>query len=71
MDAAEFKIARRRLGLTQAELALVLNTTPQTIRKWEAHDQASTARAPNPVAARVMSWLLAGYRPPEWPDRLR
>lgn len=68
MDAEAFKHARRRLGLTQSELARILDTAPQTIRKWEAHDGASTARPPNPIACRVVEWMLAGWRPPQWPQ---
>ena len=71
MTPEDFKAARRRLGLTQAQLGRILDTAPQTIRKWEAHDGASTARAPNPVAARVMRWMLDGFRPPEFPARAR
>lgn len=67
MSPEEFKIARRRLGLTQAELGEVLATAPQTIRKWEMEEDRSTARSVNPVAARCMGWFLAGFRPPEWP----
>lgn len=67
MNSAAFKAGRQALGLTLAELAFILDTDPRTIRKWEASDTASTARAPNPVACRVMSWMLAGYRPAQWP----
>jgi len=67
LNAAEFKEARQKLGLTQSELGHILNTSPVTVRKWEMPDTASNARTPNPVAAQVMRWLLAGYRPPQWP----
>lgn len=67
MRPHEFKEARRKLGLTQAELGAVLDTAPQTIRKWEMADTCSTARSVNPVAARAMRWFLDGFRPPEWP----
>lgn len=67
MTHDEFKQARRQLGLTQAELGLVLDTAPQTIRKWEMPPGNATRRSVNPVAARCMSWFLDGYRPPEWP----
>lgn len=67
MTPYEFKSARRKLGLTQAQLGVILDTVPQTIRKWEMSEDRSTARSVNPVAARVMQWMLAGYRPPEWP----
>ncbi|MFV0385608.1 helix-turn-helix domain-containing protein [Paracoccus sp. (in: a-proteobacteria)] len=67
MNPAEFKKARRALGLSQAQLGVILDTNPTTIRKWEAEEDRSTSRNPNPVAAQVMRWMLAGFRPPEWP----
>lgn len=69
MTPADFKSARNRLGLTQAELGRILDTTPQTIRKWEMPAENSTARSVNPVATQVMRWMLAGFRPPEFPRR--
>lgn len=69
MTPEEFKAARRKLGLTQSELGRVLDTAPQTIRKWEMPPENSTARGVNPIAARVMRWLLDGFRPPEFPHR--
>lgn len=69
MTPEEFKAARQRLGLTQAQLGHVLNTAPQTIRKWEMPPQNSTARGVNPIAARVMRWMLDGWRPPEFPSK--
>jgi transcriptional regulator with XRE-family HTH domain len=68
MTPQDFKAARQKLGLTQSQLGQVLNTAPQTIRKWEMPESNSTARGVNPVAARVMGWLLDGFRPPEWPQ---
>jgi len=67
MTAEEFKRARQTLGLTQSQLGAILDAAPQTIRKWEMGETRSTSRAVNPVAARAVSWMLAGYRPPEWP----
>lgn len=67
MTPQEFKAARRKLGLTQAQLGAVLDTAPQTIRKWEMDENNSTARSVNPVAAQAMRWFLAGFRPPGWP----
>lgn len=67
MTPHEFKEARRSLGLTQSQLARILDTAPQTIRKWEMPPDRSTARGPNPVACQAMRWMLAGFRPPEWP----
>ncbi len=68
MTSQEFKSARRMLGLSLSELGNILNTDPRTIRKWEADDSASTSRGPNPVACRAVSWMLAGFRPPQWPE---
>lgn len=67
MMPSEFKSARRKLGLTQGQLGAILDTAPQTIRKWEMDEDRSTARSVNPVAAQVMRWMLAGFRPPEFP----
>lgn len=67
MTDDEFREARRQLGLTQQQLARILDTAPRTIRKWETPADKSTARSVNPVAARVMRWMLEGFRPPEFP----
>lgn len=67
MTPEDFKKARRKLGLSVSELGGILNTRPDTIRKWESEKRAD--RSVNPVAARVVAWLEAGFRPPEWPDR--
>jgi DNA-binding XRE family transcriptional regulator len=66
MEKKEFKEARTRLGLTQKQLAHILNVHPRTIPKWEYDDGT---RPINPTAVRVMSWLLSGWRPPEWPQK--
>lgn len=68
MTPDEFKTGRKSLGLTQAQLGHILDTAPQTIRKWEMPPTNSTARSVNPVAARVMTWMLAGFRPSEFPS---
>lgn len=67
MTSEQFKEARQSLGLTLAQLGVILDTDPRTIRKWEADSSASTSRGPNPVACRAVQWMLAGYRPPQWP----
>lgn len=70
-DPISFKSARNALGLSAAELGRILNTDPRTIRRWEADPETENARPPNPIACRVLSWMLDGYRPIEWPDRLK
>jgi len=66
MTSAEFRKARRKLGLSINDLGIILDTDPRTIRRWEDEEQE---RGPNPVAARALEWMLAGFRPPQWPPR--
>ncbi|WP_107992084.1 helix-turn-helix domain-containing protein [Breoghania corrubedonensis] len=67
MTPIEFKEARHTLGLSAAQLGAIIDTDPRTIRKWEA-TTGTNARPPNPIACRVLEWMLAGWRPPQWPD---
>lgn len=69
MDNKQFKKARQTLGLTISETATILNVDSRTIRKWEAAETCTTSRSPNPIAVRVMKWLLSGFRPPEFPNK--
>lgn len=64
LTPTQFKQARRKLGLSASELGHILNTDPRTVRKWEQEDGT---RPPNPIACRVVEWMLNGYRPPEFP----
>ena len=64
MTPDEFKAARKTLGLSAAQLGSILDTDPRTVRRWE--DESGT-RPPNPIACRVLEWMLDGYRPPNWP----
>ena len=67
MNNIEFKRARDKLGLTQDGLAHILGTTGNTVARWEANpESAKNARDPNPIACRVLQWMLDGWRPPEW-----
>jgi len=65
MTPAEFKAARRKLGLRQWQLAWILANDERTVRKWEAGG-GTNARGPNRMAVRVMGWLADGFRPREW-----
>lgn len=70
MTPDEFRATRRRLGLSIAEAAHILAVDARTVRRWEADPESGVqARAPAPTAARVMRWLLDGFRPPEFPRR--
>ena len=66
MQPHEFNKARRELRLSARQLSDILNVHTRTIRKWESDVDS---RPVNPIAARVMRWMLDGYRPPEWPDK--
>lgn len=65
MTPAQFKEARQTLGLSTSKLGAILNVDPRTVRRWEENDGT---RPPNPIACRVVHWMLDGYRPPEWLD---
>lgn len=67
MSPEEFKAGRLQLGLSIKQLSVILGSTPQSITKWEAPPSASTAAKVNPIAAQAIRWMLAGFRPPEWP----
>lgn len=58
----EFRAARKRLGLTQAELAAALGATQQAVSKWERGD----TRIPQPGAVRL---ALAALERDEAPRR--
>ncbi|MGC4252126.1 MAG: hypothetical protein QM605_11905 [Sphingobium sp.] len=60
MNAAEFREARRKLGLSIGELSKILDTSEVAIRRWEMDDSRNTARAPNPIACQVLRWLAEG-----------
>jgi DNA-binding transcriptional regulator YiaG len=58
MTPQQFKEARLTLALSTAQLATILNTDARTIRRWES--MGSDARKANPIACRVIQWLLDG-----------
>ena len=69
MTPAEIKQARHSLGLSVADLARLLDTDPQTVRRMEYDETASTHRAPAPRMIRLIAAYVAGYRPQDWPGR--
>ena len=70
MDHKKFRAAREALGLTQIELAEILDVTPRAISHWEADpDRVATWRKPDRTAVKVMKWMLGGFRPPEFPHK--
>lgn len=67
MTPAEIKAARQSLSLSVAQLAALLDTDPQTIRRMEQRPDANTFRSPAPRMLRLLRAYLDGYRPADWP----
>jgi DNA-binding transcriptional regulator YiaG len=67
MTPSEIKSARRQLGLTVADLARLLDTDAQTIRRMEQSPEANTFRKPAPRMVRLVDAYMDGYRPTDWP----
>ncbi|WP_290687612.1 MULTISPECIES: helix-turn-helix domain-containing protein [unclassified Haematobacter] len=69
MTPSEIKSAREKLGLTVAQFAALLETDPQTVRRMEISETASTFRRPAVRMERLIRAYSEGYRPPDWPGR--
>ena len=67
MTPFEIKQARHTLGLSVADLARLLDTDAQTVRRMEQSESASTFRRPAPRMVRLVQAYIMGYRPPDWP----
>jgi len=67
MTPTEIKEARHKLGLSVADLARLLDTDAQTVRRMEQSETANTFRKPAPRMARLIAAYLDGYRPHDWP----
>lgn len=67
MTPTELKEARHMLGLSVADLARLLDTDAQSIRRMEQSESASTFRRPAPRMIRLIRAYLDGYRPTDWP----
>ena len=61
----DVEAARRSLGIaTQAEMARLLGLKLRQYARLAAGESP-----PSPTATRLVEAYLAGYRPPDWPDR--
>lgn len=67
MTPAEIKEARHKLGLSVSDLAALLDTDAQTVRRMEQSATANTFRRPAPRMLRLLRAYLDGYRPADWP----
>jgi len=63
----QLKQARHTMGLTQPQLAKLLDTDKYVIRKMEQSSDTSTFRKPAPRMVRLITAYLSGYRPDDWP----
>lgn len=75
MTPTEFKQARESLGLSQDQLARVFRmgkNGKNKVRQWEQEYTQDNGKpnSPPPLACLALSWLVAGHRPPEWPENL-
>lgn len=67
MTPADLRSARAVLGLTQEEVAALMETDKTTVQKWE-RDPGLPSHRPAPVrVARLYRALLDGWRPDDWP----
>jgi len=69
MTHTEIRAARLALGLTQAELAKMLNVEEQTVRRMESHPDRSKHRKPAVRMVRLIRAYLDGHRPADWPKK--
>ena len=67
MNPEELKQARHMLGLSVSDLARLLDTDPQTVRRMEQSETANTFRRPAPRMVRLVQAYMMGHRPPDWP----
>jgi DNA-binding XRE family transcriptional regulator len=67
MTPDEIRGARVLLGLSQSQLAELLETDAQTVRRMEMDQNRSTHRLPAPRMCRLIMAYVDGYRPNDWP----
>jgi DNA-binding transcriptional regulator YiaG len=70
MTPTELKEARQSLGLSVSQLADLLETDAQSIRRMEMPHDRSTHRFPAPRMQRLIEAYLDGYRPDDWPQEV-
>jgi plasmid maintenance system antidote protein VapI len=63
MTPAEFKAARKSLGLSSSQMATLLGVHPQSVRRLEG---PATKTIPE-TTGRLVEAFLGGYRPECWP----
>ena len=69
MTHTEIRAARLALGLTQAELAKMLDVGKQTVARMESAPDRSKHRAPAVRMILLIRAYLDGHRPADWPTK--
>lgn len=73
MTPDQIKEARHAMGLSVADLARLLETDPQTVRRMEQSETANTFRRPAPRMVRLIRLYLVlhsqapQFLPDDWP----
>lgn len=63
MTPQEFREARQSLGLSISDTVEIMGLGKNgdvTVRRWELDPDKKQARAPNPIACKVLEYLLSG-----------
>jgi transcriptional regulator with XRE-family HTH domain len=69
VNPEQIREARIALGLSQRQLAELLDTDAQTVRRMEMDENSATFRRPAPRMVKLIMAYLNGYRPHDWPER--
>lgn len=70
MSPHEFRMSRRKLGLSSKQMAILLGYREgNSVRQFET--TGSSHREPGDRVLRLMAAYLSGYRPADWPPRKR
>jgi len=67
MTPKQIKQARHKLGLSIAQMATMLETDAQTVRRMETDPDNSKFREPARRMERLIRAYLDGWRPKDWP----
>jgi predicted transcriptional regulator len=67
MTPEALKEARRNLGLTVPQLAVMLGVHQDHIRRMEMQPGKPTHRPVRGTTERLIAAYLSGYRPDDWP----
>lgn len=67
MTPKQLRAARRKLGLSVSQMATMLETDAQTVRRMETDPEHSKFREPARRMERLLWAYLDGWRPKDWP----